>query len=93
MSGAKEDPEMPSPWHRIGRYFGLVGDAEGDRLMREAPPTPSAARLVLGYVIAAVVGGAMVGVLDGDVRSGVIFGVLMAAVLIGLALWRRRESS
>ena len=93
MSGTKGDPDTSSPWRRIGRYFGVVGDTEGDRRLGEAPPTPSAAHLVLAYVIAALVGGAVVGVLDGDVRSGVIFGVLMAVVLIGLALWRRSKST
>jgi hypothetical protein len=42
-------------------------------------------------VIAAVVGGAVFGVLDGAARSGVSFGVLIAIILIGQAFWRRRE--
>jgi hypothetical protein len=84
---------MSSRWHRIGLYLGVVEETAEDRRIRGALPTLSAAGLVLYVVIAAVVGGAVVGILNGDVRSGVIFGVLMAIVLIGQGLWRRRQNS
>jgi hypothetical protein len=84
---------MSAPWHRIGLYFGLVEDTADDRRIREALPTPSVARFVLGSVIASVLGGALFGILNGDVRSGVIFGVVMAIVLTCQALWRRSEKS
>ncbi|MFZ1996670.1 MAG: hypothetical protein WAU75_21330 [Solirubrobacteraceae bacterium] len=73
--------------------MGVVEETAEDRRIRGALPTLSAAGVVLYVVIAVVVGGAVVGILDGDVRSGVIFGVLMAIVLIGQGLWRRRQNS
>jgi hypothetical protein len=82
---------MASRWHRIGLYFGVAEEAADDRRLRATRPTPSVPRLVLGTLVAAIVGGALAGILDGDVRSGVIFGALEVIVLNGLALWRRRD--
>jgi hypothetical protein len=80
-----------SRWHRIALYFGLGKETEDDRQVRAALPEPSPAVLVFSSVIAAVVAGAIFGVLDWSVWKGVIFAVLMAMVLLGQILWRRRR--
>jgi hypothetical protein len=85
---------MSSQWHRIGLYFGLVEETPDDRQAREALPAPSITRLVLGFVITLILGGAVFGILGDGVRSGVIFGAVIATVPIVLTcrdLWRRRD--
>lgn len=84
---------MSSRRHRVGLYFGVAKETAEDRRRREASPAPSVTRLVLGSVFGAVVGGAIIAILDGSVGSGVRFGVFELILLNGLALWRRRPTS
>ena len=82
---------MPSRLHRIAVYFGLAEETGEDHRGRPAPPAPPLAHQLGASAFIAVAAGIVVGALDSDVWSGMIFAALLAVVLIGQILWRRRD--
>jgi hypothetical protein len=75
-----------------GRYGVDRADEQPVSPTQPSPghPSPAQAQHALRIVIVAAVAGGLIGIIDNDAQSGVEYGLVVAAVLVGLVLFRRQ---